>query len=587
MIVLKKYLQWHRKTIKRELIILFLIFLLNLFLVLFYLTPSFLEINPEDGAKYVESGRKLLIWGLRDISWGPLVAFIYAPIHILVGNSPNWFMLEAWIGNIVLYTLMWFSFILLARQLNNSVYIYVLVGLLFTWVGYHRIQFNQSDALFLPLSVLALTNILQFRRYKSIKNVWFASLFVGLGILSRAETLVLAFPLLAFSIWFNKKRYKLHHVILACLGPMIGILFAYILLSMITLGRTNLGMMGKGYFSYTHPLVQNFLPGSKNLQAYSRGEPIFGTFEENQGSLIRTILINPSVLFERIAANILSIPNWIADYFGLFNRWILIFFGSLGFYRLIKSKEYEVLFLLIIWPLHAMVALIFETLHFIPQTSYLFLIFPSIGLTYFLSDQAGIKAKIAVIIISFILVVGSLVSQSYSWLAAAFLILIAALINFLVKDPVAQNLPVRVLPAVILLTGMLFFQDGFIFPALKIGQSEDEIAVHALQKMFPLQTKILAMQPKPIVAAKMEHARYPEEINKVDELNYFFIENQVEGIYFDDKLHFPSDLMGLLLIEYPEAYILVHQSESRNIRIFRFIGRGFDENSKSDLRFDD
>lgn len=44
---------------------------INLLLVAPRLMPTFSTINPDDEAKYIESGRLLLAGGPRDLAWGP------------------------------------------------------------------------------------------------------------------------------------------------------------------------------------------------------------------------------------------------------------------------------------------------------------------------------------------------------------------------------------------------------------------------------------------------------------------------------------------------------------------------------------
>lgn len=246
------------------------------------------------------------------------------------------------------------------------------------------------------------------------------------------------------------------------------------------------------------------------------------------------------------------------------------FFGIVGLYSLFKSKELELLLVLLIWPLHAAVALVFETLHFIPQLSYIFLILPAIGITYFFSNRSMLREKITVLIISIIVVISSVISQSHSLLTFGIVVFIVAAIRILTQDRANQSTAANFLPAVVLLASMLFFQESFVFPNLRLGQTEDEIAVHNLQSSFPTQSQILAMRPRALVAAKMEHTRYPKDIEEVDEFIRFLSSNQVAGIYYDDKLHFPSDLMGIALEEYPEKFTLIHQSASQSIRIYRF-----------------
>jgi len=121
--VIKKMRDVSKKwfTSRFEPLILIALFMLNAFLILSRITPSIYQINPYDGAKYIESGHQLLIWGVRDLSWAPLVALIYAPLDLLFGQSPNWFLLEAWAGNIILFGLLWFGLVHLARNLKEYI----------------------------------------------------------------------------------------------------------------------------------------------------------------------------------------------------------------------------------------------------------------------------------------------------------------------------------------------------------------------------------------------------------------------------------------------------------------------------------
>ncbi|MBG0771163.1 MAG: glycosyltransferase family 39 protein, partial [Anaerolineaceae bacterium] len=193
-----------RNNIKTEMILLIAFFLLNTFFILSRITPGFYEINPYDSAKYIESGYQLLTWGVRDLSWGPLVSLIYAPLDLIVGQSPNWFLLEAWGGNIILFGLLWFGLAHLARNLKSHISLPVMIGLLFSMVVFFPILENQSDALFLFFSMMAVAKLNSFRQDGQLKHLALTSLMVGLGVLCRVETILLITPLFAFALIFNQ-----------------------------------------------------------------------------------------------------------------------------------------------------------------------------------------------------------------------------------------------------------------------------------------------------------------------------------------------------------------------------------------------
>ncbi|MBG0771039.1 MAG: glycosyltransferase family 39 protein, partial [Anaerolineaceae bacterium] len=226
------------------------IFLLNLFLVLPKLQPGMLEINAHDGAKYIESGRLLFDWGLRSLAWGPLVAFIYAPIHLFVGDSPNWFMLETWIGNYILFGMLWLSVYALARQLDKYISKYVIIGLLFGTTVFFPILENQSDALFIPCSILALLFLIRFIETDKLKNLWLASLFVGLGILCRFETILLIITLTAFALIYGLRKHKIFKLLAAAWLPILLLLTLFFSISLATFGGFNLVVEHKSYVAF-------------------------------------------------------------------------------------------------------------------------------------------------------------------------------------------------------------------------------------------------------------------------------------------------------------------------------------------------
>ena len=269
----------------RYLLILVIIslFLLNTFFILSKITPNFYEINPYDGSKYIESGHQLLTWGVRDLSWGPLVALIYAPLDLIFGRSSNWFLLEAWGGNLILFGLLWFGLVHLARNLKSHISFPVMIGLLFSLVVFFPILENQSDALFLFFSMMAVANLNNYRQDGKLKNLVLASIMVGLGVLCRVETILLVAPLIVFAVIFNQRRQKVWKVLLAAILPFVGVVAVYALVSLLTIGFVDWGVDYKSFDSFGMNHV--FLPGSKLEQAYLAGESIFGTVEEHQNSV--------------------------------------------------------------------------------------------------------------------------------------------------------------------------------------------------------------------------------------------------------------------------------------------------------------
>jgi hypothetical protein len=542
------------------------ILIFNCFLVLSKLTPALLKINSQDGVKYIESGRQLIIWGLRDLAWGPLVAFVYAPIDLFVGNSPNWFILEAWIGNVILYILLWLGFYYWGRILNDYVSEYVLLGLLFSSVVFFPIIENQSDALFLFFSMLASLKLYQFSKNADLKHIVSASLFVGLGVLSRVETVLLVVPLLVFSLAFNHKRNNTFKTLLASILPFIIIMSLFVGISMVSHSHPNLGMGAKSYDSFE--MNEAFLPGSALERAYKSGEDIFGTAEDNQHSVINAIMRNPLAIGERALANVLKLPEMFLMFFGNLQGPIIFVFSLIGIYSLLQSKESELVILLFIWPLHAFVSLIFLSRHIIPQISFVFFVLAAVGISHFLSKREKRQLDWVILISTMILMVFSLIFKNKIILTSGLLIGLAAFFRLAIMSSKNKSMPLVHLPGMILLIGMLMYGSAFEFPARPVGKSEIELAIHQIQATLPSQSNVLIPTQTIAIASKTSPKGLPPSIHTIDGFFEFIIENDIKAIYQDANLPYRSDVVAAAIHQNPEHFKLIYESESDTIQVY-------------------
>lgn len=552
---------------KYEGLIVVLTFILNCFFVLSYLTPEFSIINPNDGAKYIESGRQLLIWGLRDLSWGPLVAFVYAPIYLFVGNSFNWFMLSAWIGNIILFGLMWFSCLLLVNEFKNYVSRHVLLAVLFLSGVFITTLGNQADALFVAMSCFALTKLLQYYRTGEIAKIIWASIFLGLGVLSRVESILLLIPLIVFSIIFRDNKNNILKLLISCVLPVLLILSVFVIASYMKVGNANLGLGSKSFDSLTHTMNMVFVKGSKNQSAYLRGEPIFGDIEQHQNSVLRAIFINPVAIIERIIVNISNFPKMFKDYFGSDQSLYVFFFSVYGIYSMIKNKDKRA-WLLFIWPLHSLVSLVFLPIHIFPQTCYLFVLLSGFGITRFLSKDTPLKEKFILLCFNGIILVFSTIFQLKLAFATNLLLVAVLLIEIFVSLNEKRLLAYQYLPAILLLIGGVLFGNSYVFPNSRLGKTDDEKAVHFMMKNFPKQANVISYFPKPVIAAKLNSRGFPDNVENTEEFVSQLCQNDVYAIYVDESLPFDSDLIDKTVQEKPDALDLVFISDSEKIKIF-------------------
>lgn len=572
--ILGDYITRFKETIIKRLsahqstILIIAVFLLNLFFVLSELTPRFYEINPHDSANYIESGRLLLEWGLRDLAWGPLVAFIYAPIHLIVGNSPDWFIIEAWTGNIILYALVWFSFFHLATKLKKYISKFVIFIILFSTTVFFPIIENQSDALFVALSSFALAKIINFHKNGKLKNIWLASLFVGLGVLSRVETIILIIPLIIISLTLNKGKHKGLKVIVASLLPIFGVILLLVSVNLITHGIANVGLSYKSYDSFQ--MNQAFLPGSKNEIAYLQGENIFGTAEDNQGSVIKTVLRHPIATGERALANLIRLPKSFLIFFGSLQAPIIFVFSAIGMYKLLRDKKVLLASILMVWPLHTFISLIFLPRHIIPQMSYLFIVLSGVGITYIFSAKPNLTEKFAFFLGSLIMMFVSLFMQNkfIVLFSGSILIVVTSLVSLLIDVNSVGSGNNRKIPLLLLTIGLLLYGNGFTFPAKTIGQSEHEQSIHHLQTLLPDDSRVLVPYPTIAIAAKMIPVELSPTIEDINGFISFLSQNQIVAIYIDNTWPQYSEFVQKAINKNQNDFLLQYKSGSGKIYVY-------------------
>jgi hypothetical protein len=211
----------------REWLLLALILITTLILVSPRLMSAFDEINAYDEAKYVVSGKSLAQGEVRDISWGLLVALIYAPLHLFLKSSPDWFILETWSGRFVLYALIWLSILLFSIRLKDHVKSFVTSGVLMFTLAIFPILENQSDALFLVLSSSNLAVTYRISKEHKLKDIGLASLLLGCAVLSRFKAVItFAAYVLVISI-LEWKHHKPAKLLSSVLLPGLLALFLY------------------------------------------------------------------------------------------------------------------------------------------------------------------------------------------------------------------------------------------------------------------------------------------------------------------------------------------------------------------------
>lgn len=532
---------------RREAGVLLLILAINLVLVSPTLMPAFNTINPHDEAKYIESGRMLAQLEVRD-SWGPLVALVYAPFHLIVGESQDWFLLEAWAGRFVLYLLMWVGILFLAAQLQEETHVFVVAGVLFVSLAFFAILENQSDALFVSLSALALGKVLAFLKTRRLREVAASSALIGLACLSRVESLVLLGVLLGISLTIVHRRRLFLRIAFAALLPAAAILTLYSFAHRLTSGHWSVGIASRAYATFEE--TQSVLTGGDIQAAIAESRSLFGTREENDSSVLRAVLRNPPAFGLRLLSNMRGIPDSFLAFFGKRLGPVLLLFAGWALYALLRSPAKLLLGILVAWSLPAFVALGFLSRHFIPQVTFLVILLAAIGASFIFRAHVPRGERIAQYLSALLIGMYALADGKPAFLLAGLLIPVVLALQDLLR-PRLLGLGGELAVPLLLMFGVgLVLRGPFPFPNLHgLGGSPEELAVHFLEAQLPRESRVLVPFPLPAVAARMidiNLSEAPANLRSSDELWSWLKETGILAIYWDPRYAIRPEVLQVI-----------------------------------------
>lgn len=553
---------------KRKILLVLTILLIHFLLISPSLMPAFNEINTDDEAKYIESGWRLLREGPRDLAWGPLVSFVYAPVHLLVGGSPNWFMIDAWVGGFFLFFLLWLSAFTLALQFKEYFHPLIVVGVLFVSTYFVPIIENPSDALFVSMSAFALSRVIAFYRGRELRDILLASFFVGLGVLCRVETILLVGTLAFIAVVTGRRYHSFLKLLASALLPAVSLLAVFFLTSLLTKGHLNMGTNEKAYDAFTmgQPTQQVF--GDPAQDAASP----FGTKEENRGSIFVAIARHPAAFANRVLGRALEQPGFFLGIYGKKLGPVMLLFSLWGVYTLIKRRSLPLLLILLFWPLHTLVALAFFANHIVPQSSFVLVILSAVGIaSIFRSDQPR-GERVFLFLIALLIVFASLLFNLPAILVGGLLLAAVLAISWLVQP--GQEINGR-LPAVqlfILLCAGLILHGAYPFPNYPaLGSSNEEQAIHYLHQEFEPLSKILSTSSYTMLAGRMtpvDVGDIPAEVTTAQELSMWLEARNIQAVYLDGRADVTPELAKVVESGLNDQFELGYGSDDGNVRIF-------------------
>jgi len=557
----------------RDALVVVFILLLNVLLVSPTLMPDFNEINPHDETKYIDSGRSLLDFQLRDLAWGPIVALVYAPLHLIFRDSLDGFLMEAWAGRFLLFSALWLSTYYLATQFKEHTHKFVLVGVLFVSLPFFAVIENQSDAIYACFSALGLAKLISYYRRKNLQDIWMGSAFVGLAVLARVEGLILVglFVMLALALGF--RRHSLRKLLALSIFPALGFVGGFILISRISTGSfdDSIGSIGvKAYDSFEWN--QSILTGGDIEEGQRDAKEIFGSKEQNEGSVLRAILNNPSNFGRRILANAKTIPDYFLSMFGKKLGPVLLLFTTLGVYALYRKGSLPLLAIVMVWSLQSAISLAFLARHLVPQISYLPLVIGAIGMSYAFSSDPPRAEKVGFVLFAVLLSLYGWIDEKFAFMLAGVILTSIFWLANVFWDRLRATHNPAVIPLLLLFGGALILRGPYSFPNFPaIGISAEEQALHYLQNNFPSGSTVAAPVPKFAIAARMNDLSLDQvpDLGSAQDLYLWFSDHQVRAVYAPSGFLDSNPLMNNLLDEgIGEYFDLAFTRDLGSVRIF-------------------
>ncbi|MFO7862649.1 MAG: hypothetical protein R6U85_01495 [Salinivirgaceae bacterium] len=333
-----------------------------IFLPLFF--PNLNDIAPWDETYYIVSGKAILSGDFPVLANGPLLNFMASVFVLLYRKSPFWLIhVNSWM-RFVLFSLVFVGTWQVAKVFKHRYKPVVLFGFLFASPFLTQNFEYPIDLLFAAISGVAFSQVVKFIKTSDIKHVWWASFWLGLGMLTRGDAMIIILALTLFVMWFGRKNHTWWRLLLAVLIPFLSLSVGYVLIRGAVVGDFETGMAFRSYVAFEQG-QEVALPDADArfaapTESYYVARELFGTPEENEYSVFRAISRNPQAYFVRLWAVIKTLPGLFLTAYNRRFTILLALFALRGWMVLIEEKKLPLALLHIIWVLSLSAGVAYE-----------------------------------------------------------------------------------------------------------------------------------------------------------------------------------------------------------------------------------
>ncbi len=485
-------------------------------------------------------------------------------------------MLADAVARIFLFSLIFISTHFISRALEPYANPWVMIGMLIIVPVASTMYLYPSDVLFAGLAGVAFGQMLLFYTHRKRKHLYWASGWMGLAVLARAEGLLLIGVLLIVTLVISIPSKKWTQNVFAVLLPFILLVGGYILVFGMATGDYGTGLPERTFnnFESGHEIIYSQSDiYSPTVSARIESNQIFGTGEENDYSVFKAIRRNPAVYLHRLKQVVPNAINFAVKAYG--NKFILIFvwLSVRGLIALIKRKHIAIALLSIFWfvPLGAGVINTFFREGYFMMPYFVVFTLSSIGISEIIKNWDKTSEKIGLLASSLVVIVISIFARNMSMLFRGSIFIIGLGLLEILRRFDGQESSWRINALWVLFCAALFMRGGYVSPQIpSYGNSDIEKSVYSLQDVLPVESKVLAGAPANIWAARMTYYG----INSFDipqfetaEEFYDWLTNQgVDAIYIDQ--HFPEYYQNLVASISDERLKEVYTNPERELIIY-------------------
>jgi hypothetical protein len=522
----------------------FYVYLLAVAVYLPYFLPNLSEIAPWDETYYLLSGKNLIAGQIPALGGSPMSAIFYALCYLPFRNSPYWLVHANSLGRFLLFSGLFLGIWQVGKALKKYFNPLILFGFLFLSPILTQTYEYPADALFITISALAFSHAVRFLETKQCKHLVWASFCLGAGMLTRGDALFISLPFFILMVVASWKQHKWWRLIITAVLPFLAVTVGYLLVRGLITGDFNTGMAEYSYTVFEQGQEADLPGGDQRFgnptESYYIARERFGTPEENDYSVFKAIMRNPTAYLSRVKGVLSWVPGlYLNAYYRRYTPLITLL-AVRGLIALLRKKKNSLAILHLIWilPIGAgILRTLYRQAYF---QMFLFVIFSlaALGLKALLDNlRKGWEVLAWAGALIGMLVLASLKGEA--GIQFAMMIYLGWLVLSLLLAKKARELPNWQSMAMLLLlaVGFMLKVDYLIYEPRVLGEDYREQASLVLREVTDPNSQVLTGTPSVVFMAEREVANISAadipEFESSDEFIQWMAVQDFEAIYLD------------------------------------------------------